>query len=282
MSAISRRNRVFEVEQTTSAEPTITIGAVILGVIGVLGGALAGAIRSAGKDMPTRTRAVRATDAPARIAAASPVRLGQIAGLSAAEQTKVNSLLEIGRAPYVVSDATNLQPLIQRLCRAESPALVAAARRDLESAVRQQHVEVLSTRLVDACRGAALKVGFSNVELLSARGIHRVKAVDANGRLLVSEIRVSSDGAASIATETANISDGSCHDVLDAFEGALNRLGVRSSAPERETTGGVCQLVTSVARVQNLARDLAPPSRRDQKAVARRQQAIQRLSKGGR
>jgi hypothetical protein len=58
----------------------------------------------------------------------------------------------------------------------------------------------------------------------------------------VTEIGTAIDRETTIATEVIGMSDPSCGQILDEFNQALAEAGVRSSPPERKSTGGVCEL----------------------------------------
>jgi hypothetical protein len=53
------------------------------------------------------------------------------------------------------------------------------------------------------------------------------------------------------------VTDGSCNEILDAFDRALEEAGVRAAPPKRKYTGGVCEL--AAARDYVLRKVRRPP-----------------------
>lgn len=246
MSAISRRTRVHHVEQTRGSENMEMAGAVLIGVIGLIGGALGAALRSGAKTLPS-TRPAVIESVPSVTKMPSPVRLHtpEIALLSRQDREKLTAVLEAGSMPCVVADPPRVQLLAKRLCEARTEEEVHAGRAELNLTLRQGHQQVLAERLTVACRNAAVQTGFQPLATDKTDGGRRMSAVDWAGRLLVTEIQIGNDGNVSLATETVGITDGSCQGVLDSFEEALEREGVRSSSPERKSTGGICELAAA-------------------------------------
>ena len=91
-------------------------------------------------------------------------------------------------------------------------------------------------------------------------GMRRVVATDQTGRALVTEIHPGDETRTpSVETELVGVTDGSCQDVLDLFDRALEEEGVVADAsPKRKWTGGVCEL--SLAR-EFVRQQIVPASR---------------------
>jgi hypothetical protein len=142
--------------------------------------------------------------------------------------------------------------------------------------IESSHTSVLRHALTLACTNAALKVGFGAVEALQAgNGTIRVIASDESGRALVSEISTAANGNPHIETEVLGVTDGSCNDMLDAYDRALEEEGVRSGVPRRKFTGGVCELGAAREFIRRKVRRMPKqpaPAVKDNHADSRRQQ----------
>jgi hypothetical protein len=260
MSAISRRTRVHRVEQTRGSETMESAGTVLIGVIGLIAGVLGAALRSAANTLPVATSPViENVPAVKKASNLAPLNTPETALLSKQDREKVAALLEAGSAPYVVHDIPKVQLLAKRLCEARTEEEVHLLRSELSLTLQHGHQQVLVERLTVACRNAAVRTGFEPLETENAGGGRRMAAVDKSGRILVTEVQVGNDGNISLATETVNITDGSCEGVLDSFEQALEREGVRSSYPERKSTGGVCELAAAKKAAMDWVRRKVKP-----------------------
>jgi hypothetical protein len=115
----------------------------------------------------------------------------------------------------------------------------------LETFTRQletEHQPLVSQSLSLISQQASIAIGFASIQTSTTKnGVNRVIASDDRGRTLVTEIGTAPDGETTIATEVIGMSDPSCGQILDEFSKALEEAGVRSSPPERKSTGGVCE-----------------------------------------
>jgi hypothetical protein len=164
------------------------------------------------------------------------------AALSPVDSIRVSTLQALAATPYHVEGGLNLASGWRALQQASTPAQARQAQGSLLEAVESSHRRVFATALSMACRNAVVEIGFDRVETVSRPdGQIRVIATDAAGRRLVSEIDAQKQQD-TIQTEVVGVADGSCMGILDAFDHALETQGVRSSAPKRTLTGGVCSL----------------------------------------
>jgi hypothetical protein len=165
------------------------------------------------------------------------------AHLPTAEQMRVSALLSLASGPYIVETSAVLEQPLAALLSAETAAEVGRARKVLAETARTEHQQAFTHGLTHACESAFRKTGFSNLAAsLGRRGEIRVVGVDSQGRSLVAEIRQGKNGDPSLEAEVVGVRDGSCHEILDAFEKALIEQGVRHLPPTRKATGGICQL----------------------------------------
>jgi hypothetical protein len=169
--------------------------------------------------------------------------------LSAVEATKVETLQEA--AAYQVEDPDGLEAPMRALQQASTPKAARQAKSEVMATLETEHHRLFTQRLVGACTRASEKAGFPNVETETRPGgVVRVVATNEAGHALVSEVDASPDEEPSLATEVVGVRDGSCTEMLDAFDEALEEEGVRASTPRRTFTGGVCQLAAAKEFVQ--------------------------------
>ena len=163
--------------------------------------------------------------------------------LPPADAMRVSALLSLASAPYVIESPVMLEEPLKGLFSAKTLAETSEARKALTDVVRANHKEVFTRGLIKACTNAVRKIGFATVETSTGPlGEVRFIATDADGRSLVTEIQHRKNGDPSLAAEVVGVQDGSCHQILDAFEKALAEQRVQYVAPRRKPTGGVCQL----------------------------------------
>jgi len=173
--------------------------------------------------------------------------------LSEVEATKVEALQEA--AAYQVEDPDGLEAPMRALQQASTPKAARQAKSEVMATLETEHHRLFTQRLVGACTRASEKAGFPNVETETRPdGVVRVVATNEAGHALVSEVDASPDEEPSLATEVVGVRDGSCTEMLDAFDEALEEEGVRASTPRRTFTGGVCQLAAAKEFVQRKLR----------------------------
>jgi hypothetical protein len=173
--------------------------------------------------------------------------------LPAVEATKVETLQEA--AAYQVEDPDGLEAPMRALQQASTPKAARQAKSEVMATLETEHHRLFTQRLVGACTRASEKAGFPNVETETRPGgVVRVMATNEAGHALVSEVDTSPDEEPSLATEVVGVRDGSCTEMLDAFDEALEEEGVRASTPRRTFTGGVCQLAAAKEFVQRKLR----------------------------
>jgi len=173
--------------------------------------------------------------------------------LSEVEATKVEALQEA--AAYQVEDPDGLEAPMRALQQASTPKAARQAKSEVMATLETEHHRLFTQRLVGACTRASEKAGFPNVETETRPdGVVRVVATNEAGHALVSEVDASPDEEPSLATEVVGVRDGSCTEMLDAFDEALEEEGVRADTPRRTFTGGVCQLAAAKEFVQRKLR----------------------------
>ncbi len=193
---------------------------------------------------------------PARLEPVSLVRETFARHLAAARKTLDAEMIprrEVERLATVVA-------LEQTPYAAQSPMVVTAAAalsgasgdervkqaaERLVSAVEQEHATRFTQALTRACRAASLTLGFKSQKVIADKGQVRVVATDPLGRSLVSEIHGGVNREPRVETEIVGVTDGSCQELLDAFDQALDDQGVCGARRERRTTGGVCTLAAA-------------------------------------
>src|SRR6185503_13680019 len=89
--------------------------------------------------------------------------------------------------------------------------------------IESEHQRLFVQALSLACSNAAVKVGFKTIQMASGPlGEVRIVASDSVGRTLVTEIQSVPDRDTSMVTEVVGVADGSCNEILDAFDKALD------------------------------------------------------------
>jgi hypothetical protein len=162
------------------------------------------------------------------------------------ETAKLALLSAVSATPFLVAPGVKLDAHVEALRCASSVAEVNRAGLALMGALEMSHQQVFAGALSVACANAALKLGFTPIESVAApSGIVRLVATDPTGRALVTEIGTADDGGTDIRTEVFGVADGTCNQLLDAFDKALEDEGVRADPPRRTITGGVCQLAAT-------------------------------------
>jgi hypothetical protein len=166
--------------------------------------------------------------------------------LPTASAIREATLSALASAPFVVETAAVAQPL-RELNLATSPTAARQAAGVLVAAVRSSHAAAITSALTEACREAAIEVGFPSVEIASpVAGLVRVFAADAAGRGIVTEIRTNEGAGTVLEAEVVGVGAPACEHMLAAFEGALARRGVEMDVAHTRPTGGVP--TTAVAR----------------------------------
>jgi hypothetical protein len=165
------------------------------------------------------------------------------------DAAKASALSALAAAPYYVR-LEAARAGVADLVRATTLEQVRAAEHALLTTVAAAHQPIVVEGLTLACRNAAQAVGLTTIDVAQmGGGLVRMTATDAAGSGVVSEIEAQPNGNITLATEVVD-GDGRCHALLDAFELALERQGVRSDSPDRRSTGGVCQLAAAKAFVR--------------------------------
>jgi len=195
---------------------------------------------------------------PAAALRSQPVNVPTVGNLPPVEAAKATTLLRLAARPYLVQNPAALEPSLEALKQARTLAQVSRAERLVAAALECEHQVVFVSALTRACENACRQIGFGAVEIVPGKTV-RVLATDPNGRTLVTEIEGSAEGEPRMATEVVGISDGSCHAILDAFDRALEAQGVRAGSPQRQLTGGVCQLAAAREFVRRKVRKSSPP-----------------------
>lgn len=168
-------------------------------------------------------------------------------------------LAHLASARLFTDDPDGLKKQLAMVQSATSLKSLAAAESGVLEFIGNSHNLVFLKSLSTACMRASSKIGFGQVATeLAKDGTSRIIGSDAAGRAVVTEISRDNEGGFSIATEVVGVIDGSCNQILDAFDEALANEGVRRSPGKKDFTGGVCEL--SAAR-EFLRRKVMPASK---------------------
>ena len=192
--------------------------------------------------------------------------------LPSVEAVRLSGLLHLASAPFVVQNPVLVEQRLSALLSAQTLDEAVAARRTLTQAVHAGHRQAFSGAVAQACSNAARQIGFDRVEMTASRhGEVRVVAQNDLGQALVAEIRSGASSDPSLAAEVVGVRDGSCRQIMDAFERALAAQGVRYAPPRRRPTGGVCQLEAARALLRAAGPAAASDKRRAQRLSAKQE-----------
>lgn len=189
------------------------------------------------------------------------------------EKVRLSALLRLASAPYVIEKPVVVEQRLAALMSAQSVREAISARRALTQTVRAGHQEAFTGAVARACSNAARQIGFGRIEVSTGRrGELRLVAQNDSGQALVAEIHAGAAGDPSLAAEVVGVRDGSCRQIMDAFERALAGQGVRYAPPRRSPTGGVCQLEAAKELLQDAGK--VGGQRRAQRLNAPRRQEV--------
>lgn len=165
--------------------------------------------------------------------------------LSPTESLKVSALLNVTNTSYVIENREAILHPLENLIKAQSMYSVQQARKEFFQVIESHHQKVFVKALSEACKQAAIKIGFHRVERMQGPSESiRLIATDRTGvRTLVTEI--SNERVPQLEYEMLGITDGSCRQILDDYEKTLKSLGVQINPSERRFTGGVPYLKTA-------------------------------------
>lgn len=161
------------------------------------------------------------------------------------EAQKLTSLLSIAVTPFV-ADLPTIKSNLDTISTAQTETAIKSAHQNALFKLEQCNQTIMMNTLALACTNAANKVGFANVStFIQSDKMVRHIASDKEGRSIVTEITTVNNGDIKLETEIVGMSDGSCIEILNAFDTALEKEGIRSIPTKRKYTGGVCELATS-------------------------------------
>jgi len=167
---------------------------------------------------------------------------------------KTAAIAAILSAPLVAEDAARVQTALHAVDAARTTSELQTARTKLREVVNSEHGAAWLNCLQEITQSAFTAIGFQPLpaDLRSPHEL-RLSAVNTDGKVLVSELRLDHDGTPSMATEVVNGCGPECESILARFEAVLAER-VRGTKPVRKPTGGVCQLDAAVDFVKRRVR----------------------------
>jgi hypothetical protein len=205
--------------------------------------------------------------------------------LSTLESAQVAALATCAATPYKIPATAQLDLCVQQIYAAANIQQLQFAQQEFSRVLEVANQQVLTESLVAACSRASVKVGFDRVEVTVRNdGKTAVVATNFSGQSLNTEIDTAD--RVNIATEVDGFTDGSCDQILDRFEQALDEEGViRDGTPKRKFTGGVPELdITKEERRKRFAlssptkvarTETSNTSKEEQAIIERRRQQVQ-------
>jgi hypothetical protein len=243
MSRVSTKKNANSVESVGGAE-VLAFGAVVVGAC-LLG--LAKGISSLVSARPNRikslaTNTIDSVKSVATLSRSAPVM--QVPASANLEETRERAFEVLAQQPYLVSNPKSLEAGVEKLEQASSVSEIQAVYSDVILKLEYDHQLLFTNSLIAATKRAALRSGFQTLQDIASPlpTCHRFAATDSNGRTIVTEINAPLNGEVHIDSEVIGVTDGSCADLLVAFDEALAAEGVKSQKPEHRPTGGVCEL----------------------------------------
>jgi hypothetical protein len=191
--------------------------------------------------------------------------IAQQSGLSECETIQVTALATAKLF------RTNSPQILQQGMQVLQSNLNSAGLQAFDRQLLISHQSLFTQQLLLVAQSAAVKVGFKDVRVTNAPdGTVRAIASDDTGRTLITEIGTSIDRPPTLATEIIGSSDESCHEILDAYDRALEEAGVISGAPERKFTGGICELTAAKEFIRQPVKSKATNTTKPKTASHRR------------
>lgn len=254
MSARTSRPQVQSISGT-SASSALAVGGVLLAatVIGSLFRSLGSSGQAARSATPKVRNSIDTLQPVASLRDERKLRQQQAAAKLAADKlpplqaARLSALESLAATPYLVQDSAALRQAVAAMGNAPSLAELRRAEQSLMTTIEAGHHQLFVQALTLACTEASMKVGFNSVQTMPGltENTMRIIATDMTGRALVTEIHTDPQQEPGIETEVVGVTDGSCNQILDAFDRALEEAGVRAAPPKRKYTGGVCELAAA-------------------------------------
>lgn len=242
MSAISTRNKANTIESVAIPAGAIVVGACLFGIAKGLSALANAALQSPDNQVVNNNPKALKSVAALR-AESAPLKSSGIISTDL-ETLKARAFKQLASAPLLVANRAEFAAGVQKLNQAKTLNQFKTAQCAVFAKLESGHQQIFSGALLDAGKRAALNIGFKQLEALPSplSSMVRFAATDARGRTIITEINAPAVGDVRIETEVVGVSDGSCNDILDAFDKALEAEGVRSQPASRKFTGGVCEL----------------------------------------
>lgn len=276
MSLVSRRPRVKSISSAVLEASAIScveaIGTMVSNLIGTLDAESRAVWTETSQRLPARRLPVILPLSALQVQMPT-VRAGirqEVAshGLSAVDSARLNVLMTLQVTPFACEPVALRNPM-ERLAEARTETEVNKASGHLIEAAEQGHRRLMNQALITACKNASVQSGFTSVDTRQGLdGCTRVIASDASGRALVTEIRTDQKQEPFLETEVVGVTDGSCAQIMDQFDRALEEQGVRTTVPLRKPTGGVCELAAAKELLKKL--QLKSPTKQEDRVRLRK------------
>jgi hypothetical protein len=249
MSSYTSRPRV----KSVSVSPLVTGGAVLAAkaLSSVISACMAGAAEALeivqdswdSETIPTKIVA------PHQATSQQSLRLRQLltevdsTPLTQTEKIKLSTVAQLSVSNRLVEVTPDYQKLMDSLANAQTSASAQQAARDLVMESDRAHENLFNTALLSRVEQALVSAGFADVSKQQGTGKEPIRVVgtDEKGRSIVTEIS-KHEGETNMQYEVVGVTDNSCKKLMDTFDEALDRAGLRSDTPRRKFTGGISVL----------------------------------------
>lgn len=157
----------------------------------------------------------------------------------------------------------------QTILNAQNTTILQSNMSNLLDNVSQQQNIILGNTLTLAANNASKAIGFTDITEQKTEDMVRVIAKNDKRQVVVTEIKKNPDGEFYIEAETLNIYDNSCHELLEQYDEALRKQGLKYGKTQKKPTGNTPYLKVA----QSILQKITPPNQRKQ---ANRQSTQQR------
>lgn len=165
-------------------------------------------------------------------------------GLSEAEASKIALIVSTEQTPFMVKNPDSIAQQMESIDWNRPPLELNESLALMMSAIDTEHSSIFMDQLTIAVNEASVEIGFDKTRVIEQSKCKRVIAENEKGHLLVTEISKNNTGEVDLVTETINIQDMTCSDVMDRFDRALEKRGIVSDKPDRKNTGRICELAS--------------------------------------
>lgn len=159
------------------------------------------------------------------------------------EQMKVAAIATLVKSQdnLLVAEPEKITGKVQRIVAAETVKEVTQEIKSAFKEVKAQHTKSFVANIANAVKEAAAAIGFKEVSVQEpCSGMVRIVATNSTGQNLLAEIETQKQ--VDIRTELVGYTDGSCEQVMRAFDEEMSIRGITTKHKEQKATHGIPRL----------------------------------------